>query len=104
MCAAYGHASGKPDPVDVIHDLGAKGSLFITRPAVMHYMARREDLLAAAAEWFAVLASGAVRVHIGQRYALRDVAKAHAAIESGSTVGSTVRSTASAPCCSSPRT
>lgn len=90
MCAAYGHASGKPDPVDVIHDLGAKGSLFITRPAVMHYMARREDLLAAAAELFAVLESGAVRVHIGHRYTLRDVAQAHAAIESGNTVGSMV--------------
>lgn len=90
MCAAFGHASGKPDPVDIIHDLGARGSLFITRPAVMHYMAKREDMEAAAAELFQVLASGAVKVHVNYRYPLRDVAKAHAAIEAGKTVGSTV--------------
>ena len=36
MCAAYGHASGPPDPVDIIDDLGARGSLFITRPAIRH--------------------------------------------------------------------
>jgi NADPH2:quinone reductase len=90
MCAAYGHASGKPDPIDVVNDLGARGSLFITRPAVMHYMAKREDLVAAASELFAVLESGAVKVHVNSRYPLREVARAHAAIESGGTVGSTV--------------
>jgi NADPH:quinone reductase-like Zn-dependent oxidoreductase len=90
MCAAYGHASGKPDPIDIINDLGARGSLFITRPAVMHYMAKREDMVAAAIELFEVLASGAVKVHVNYRYPLREVAKAHAAIESGKTMGSTV--------------
>ena len=45
MMASYGHASGAPDPVDVI-ELGARGSLFLTRPAIMHYMAKREDLVA----------------------------------------------------------
>ena len=47
-CAAYGHVSGPPDPVDIIQDLGRRGSLFITRPAIMHYVAKRSDL-----EWTA---------------------------------------------------
>jgi NADPH:quinone reductase-like Zn-dependent oxidoreductase len=88
--ATCGHASGKPDPIDIINDLGARGSLFITRPAVMHYMAKREDMVAAASELFEVLASGTVKVHVNYRYPLREVAKAHAAIESGTTMGSTV--------------
>ena len=44
VCAAYGHVSGPPDPVDIIQDLGRRGSLFITRPAIMHYVATRSDL------------------------------------------------------------
>ena len=48
VCAAYGHVSGPPDPVDIIQDLGRRGSLFITRPAIMHYVAKRSDL-----EWTA---------------------------------------------------
>ncbi len=90
MCAAYGHASGAPDPVDIINDLGARGSLFITRPAVMHYMAKREDLLAAAYELFEMLRTDLLKIRINQRYALRDVATAHADIEAGKTTGSTV--------------
>ncbi len=42
------HVSGPPDPVDIIQDLGRRGSLFITRPAIMHYVAKRTDL-----EWTA---------------------------------------------------
>jgi NADPH2:quinone reductase len=90
MCAAYGHASGVPDPVDIINDLGARGSLFITRPAVMHYMAKREDLLAAAHDLFEMLLSGTLTISVNQRYPLREVARAHAAIEAGATTGSTV--------------
>ena len=48
MCAAYGHVYGPPAPMDVIQDLGSRGSLFITRPAIMHYVAKRNDL-----EWTA---------------------------------------------------
>jgi NADPH2:quinone reductase len=90
MCAAYGHASGKPDPIDVVNDLGARGSIFITRPAVMHYMATREALVAAATELFGVLSSGTVKVHVNYRYPLREAAKAHTAIEARETMGSTV--------------
>jgi len=39
VCAAYGHVSGPPDPIDIIEELGKRGSLFITRPAIMHYLA-----------------------------------------------------------------
>ncbi|SVE23725.1 uncharacterized protein METZ01_LOCUS476579, partial [marine metagenome] len=53
MLVSYGHASGAPDPVDVI-ELGRR-SLFVTRPAVMHYMAKRSDMEAGAAELFDVI-------------------------------------------------
>ncbi len=90
VCAAFGHASGEPDPIDIIKDLGARGSLFITRPAIMHYMAKREDLLAACAELFEVVASGAVKIQVNHTYALKDAAEAHRAIEARRTTGSTV--------------
>lgn len=89
MLASYGHASGAPDPVDVIA-LGAKGSLFLTRPAIMHYMARREDLERGALELFEVVQSGAVKVSVNHVYPLREVAQAHRAIEERRTTGSTV--------------
>ncbi len=90
MCAAYGHASGKPDPVDIINDLGARGSLFITRPAVMHYMAKRQDLLTAANGLFEVLTGGALKIHVNHRYPLKEVERAHTEIEAGRTTGSSV--------------
>lgn len=89
VLASFGQASGAPDPVDVI-DLGRRGSLFVTRPAIMHYMARRADLLASAGELFDVVLGGAVRIEVNHRYALRDVAQAHRAIEERRTTGSTV--------------
>ena len=61
MLASYGHASGAPDPVDVI-ELGARGSLILTRPAIMHYMAKRADLENGAAELFDAIERGAVKV------------------------------------------
>jgi NADPH2:quinone reductase len=90
MCAAYGHASGPPDPVDVIQDLGARGSLFITRPAVMHYLATRDALEEAAAALFDVLGSGVVRSAVNHTYPLSEAAEAHRAIHARRTTGSTV--------------
>lgn len=90
VCASYGHASGPPPTVDVIADLGAKGSLFVTRPAIMHYMAKRAHLEASAAELFEVIQSGRVRIAVNHVYPLREVAEAHRAIEAGRTTGSTV--------------
>jgi len=89
MLASYGHASGAPDPVDVV-ELGAKGSLFLTRPAIMHYMAEREHLVAGAHELFDVVLSGAVKIAVNHLYPLREVAAAHRAIEERRTTGSTV--------------
>ena len=89
ILACYGHASGAPDPVDVV-ELGARGSLFVTRPALMHYMEEREDLVAAAQELFDVVSSGAVAITVRNRYPLREAAEVHRAIEERRTTGSTV--------------
>ena len=89
MMASYGHASGPPDPVDVI-ELGARGSLFLTRPAIMHYLAKREDLERSAEALFEVLATEAVRPAVNQVYPLAEAAEAHRALEARETTGSTV--------------
>jgi NADPH2:quinone reductase len=70
--------------------LAAKGSLFLTRPTLMTYMAKREDLLASAHELFDVVAKGAVKIEINQTFPLRDAAAAHRALEARQTTGSTV--------------
>ena len=90
VCAAYGHVSGPPDPVDIIQDLGRRGSLFITRPAIMHYVAKREDLIATADALFKAIGDGILDANINYEYALSDAVAAHQAIESGSTQGATV--------------
>ena len=90
VCAAYGHVSGVPDPIDIINDLGRRGSLFITRPAIMHYVAKREDLLTTANAVFEAMQQGIIRATINYEYALKDAAIAHRAIESGTTTGATV--------------
>lgn len=90
VCAAYGHVSGPPDPVDIIQDLGRRGSLFITRPAIMHYVAKRSDLEWTARDLFAAIGGGILDANINYEYALKDAVKAHEAIESGTTLGATV--------------
>ena len=89
ILVSFGHASGPPPAVDVIA-LGAKGSLFVTRPTIMTYMAEREDMLRSAAELFAVVESGAVRIEVNQSFALEDGAEAHRAVGERRTTGSTV--------------
>ena len=90
MCAAYGHVSGPPDPVDIITDLGQRGSLFITRPAIMHYIAKRKDLLQTADGLFSAIRNGFVSAKINYEYPLKDAPQAHRAIESGTTTSATV--------------
>ncbi len=90
MCAAYGHASGPPDPVDIIQDLGARGSLFITRPAVMHYLSTRAALEEAAKALFEVLKAGIVQSAVNHTYPLSEAAEAHRAIHERRTTGSSV--------------
>lgn len=89
MMVTFGNASG-PVPAVEPGTLTHKGSLFLTRPSLFHYIARREDLLAAADELFEVVRSGAVKIAVNQEYALIDVAQAHRDLEARKTTGSTV--------------
>jgi NADPH2:quinone reductase len=86
---SFGQASGPLEPFN-IGLLAQKGSLFLTRPSLMNYTAKREDLLAHAEDLFAVVSSGAVKIRIMQEYALRDAAKAHRELEERKTTGSSV--------------
>ena len=90
VCAAYGHVSGPPDPVDIIQDLGRRGSLFITRPAIMHYVSKRSDLEWASNDLFKAVADGILAANVNYEYPLKDAVVAHEAIESGNTLGSAV--------------
>lgn len=89
LMVSFGNASGPVPPVD-IGMLGARGSLFLTRPSLAHYTARRPDLLRTAEELFAVVESGAVRIQVNQRFPLAQAAEAHRALEGRKTTGSTV--------------
>jgi NADPH2:quinone reductase len=67
-----------------------KGSLFLTRPTLMTYTAKRSDLEASAAELFDVVGSGAVKIEVNQTYPLAEAAQAHTDLEARKTTGSTV--------------
>ncbi|MFN7135159.1 MAG: quinone oxidoreductase family protein, partial [Myxococcales bacterium] len=77
---SFGQSSGAIPPLDV-GLLSQRGSLFLTRPTLMTYTARREDLLAIADELFSVVRAGTVRIPVRQRWPLRDAAEAHRALE-----------------------
>ncbi|SCC95322.1 quinone oxidoreductase, NADPH-dependent [Thiomonas sp. X19] len=89
LMVSFGNASGPVPPV-TLTDLAAKGSLYVTRPTLMTHIADRDTLEQMAAELFAVVGSGQVKPLIGQRFALRDAAQAHIALESRATTGSIV--------------
>jgi NADPH2:quinone reductase len=89
MLVSFGQSSGKIPPVD-LGILSQKGSLYITRPTLVNYVAARDDLLATAKDLFNVVQSGAVRIEINQRFALRDASDAHRALEGRQTTGSTL--------------
>jgi NADPH:quinone reductase len=89
LMVTFGQASGPIDPIAPVL-LSQKGSLFLTRPVLFHYIARREELQASADELFDVVASGKVRINVNQRYALKDAADAHKALEARATTGSTI--------------
>lgn len=84
---SFGNASGPVPPFELSM---LKGSLFATRPSLMAYTARREDLLANATEVLDLAARGVLRTAINQTYALKDVARAHADLEARKTTGSTI--------------
>lgn len=86
MLVLFGSASG-PAPLVDPNALGGKGSLFITRPSIFHYVAERADLLRRATEVFEWVASGALTVTVGHTYALKDAAQAHIDLEARATTG-----------------
>ena len=89
LMASYGSASGPVPPVD-IGLLAAKGSLYLTRPTLVTYTAKRADLLATANDLFDVVQKGVVKIEVNQSFALKDAAAAHTALEARKTTGSTV--------------
>lgn len=89
LLASYGNASGNV-PAFSLGMLGAKGSLYVTRPTLFTHIATRESTQAMADELFAMVSSGHVRIEISQRYALADAAQAHRDLESRRTTGSSV--------------
>ena len=89
MMVSFGNASGPVPPLDLIV-LSQKGSLFVTRPTLMNYTARREDLVALGSELFDVVVSGQVKIEVNQSYPLKDAAQAHRDLEARKTTGSTI--------------
>jgi len=89
LMASFGNASGAVPPFNP-GILAQKGSLFLTRPTLLHYAASREDLVKGARELFAVVKGGAVKIRVNQTYALREAAQAQNDLEARKTTGSTV--------------
>lgn len=89
MMVTYGNASGPVDPISPLV-LAGKGSLFLTRPTLGHYIETRERLLENAHDLFDVVLSGKVKIHVNQTFALKDVAQAHIALAERRTTGATI--------------
>jgi NADPH:quinone reductase len=86
---SFGSSSG---PIDAFNIglLAQKGSLYATRPTLFTHLAKHENVVAIAKDLFDVVASGAVKIPVHNRYALKDAAEAHRALESRATTGATV--------------
>jgi NADPH2:quinone reductase len=89
LMVSFGNATGPVTGVDV-GLLAAKGSLYLTRPTLATYAAKREDLVSMSKDLFDVVKSGAVKIAINQTFPLSDAGAAHTALESRQTTGSTV--------------
>jgi NADPH2:quinone reductase len=89
LLVSFGQSSGPVPPFDA-RVLAQKGSLFLTRPTLFDYVRARSELEATAGALFDVIASGAVKVRVDQRYPLRDAERAHRDLEARKTTGSTV--------------
>jgi len=88
MLVYFGNSSG---PAPAIEPLSLiKGSFFLTRPTLAHYARNAEELKETADDLFAVIASGAVKIAVNQRFRLADAAAAHRALHSRETTGATV--------------
>lgn len=89
LLVCFGNASGPAPPLDLLL-LSQLGSLYVTRPTLATYTAKRSDLEEAAAELFAMVTSGAVKIEINQQYQLKDAAQAHRDLEARKTTGSSI--------------
>ena len=89
LLVTFGNASGPVQAVD-LSILAQKGSLFVTRPTLNTYAAKREDLEAMAAELFEVVRSGQVKIEVGRTFPLAESARAHRELEGRHTTGSTI--------------
>lgn len=89
MMVSFGSASG-PVPEFSLNELASRGSLFITRPSLMSYTAKRSDLEQMSAQLFAMIDSGKLKVDIRQRYRLSEVVQAHRDLEARKTTGSSI--------------
>lgn len=89
LMVSFGNSSGAVPPF-ALSELVSRGSLYITRPTLQTYAAKREDLEAMAADLFQMVASGKIRIEIHQRFPLADAAQAHIALESRRTTGKTI--------------
>lgn len=86
---SFGNASGPVEPISVL-ELGKRGSLFLTRPAVFDFIKTAEELRTASGELFRVIENGTVKIEINQTWPLAEAADAHRALEARQTTGSTV--------------
>ena len=89
LLVLFGQSSGVVPPIDPSL-LGSRGSLFLTRPSLMHYIGIRDELVLSAERLFDVVGRGAVRIEVGQTYPLPDAAQAHRDLEGRKTTGSTL--------------
>jgi len=89
LMVIFGNSSGAVPPFD-LSVLAQKGSLFVTRPTLVTYVAKREDLSAAAKDLFDFVLSGKVKIEINNRYPLKDAAQAQRDLEARKTTGSTI--------------
>ena len=89
LFVSYGNASGPVPPFDIML-LTAKGSLYVTRPTLVTYTAKREDITAMAKELFDLVLAGKIVSEPRQTFTLKDAAAAHRALESRATTGATV--------------
>jgi NADPH2:quinone reductase len=89
MLVSFGSASG-PVPPFSLNELASRGSLFVTRPTLFTYAAKRSDLEDMAADLFGMVQGGKIKIDINQRYALQDVVQAHRDLEARKTTGSTI--------------
>ncbi len=89
LMVTFGNASGAVPPMAPL-ELMRRGSLFLTRPTSGDYLATPKARRQAAQELFSMIRNRKIRVHVGQRFALKDAARAHDALEARQTLGSTV--------------